>query len=112
LRLRDGEYLTAPRRGRGAARRSATRRRHGATSHDGVLAERDRLGNSAAAGLPVRRLTLPVVAITSPADLSLIAATTVTGTGAVSDPTATARIAPICMREGPREALRSGLSPP
>jgi hypothetical protein len=51
------------------------------------LAERDRLCNSAAAGLPVRRLTLPVVAITFPADLSLIAATTVTGTGTVSDPT-------------------------
>ncbi len=52
----------------------------------------DLAGNRTVATVGVQRFTLPVVTISSPADLSFIAATTVTVSGTVSDPSATVTV--------------------
>jgi uncharacterized Zn-binding protein involved in type VI secretion len=53
-----------------------------------VVQATDLAGNSAVANVAVQRYSLPTVAINTPADLSFVAATTVTVTGTVSDPAA------------------------
>jgi hypothetical protein len=57
-----------------------------------VLQAFDLVGNETDQTLTVVRFSLPEVAITSPADLSYIAATTVTVSGTVSDPAATVSV--------------------
>jgi hypothetical protein len=52
----------------------------------------DLAGNHAVATVGVQRFTLPVVTISSPADLSFIAATTLTVSGTVSEPSATVTV--------------------
>jgi hypothetical protein len=51
-----------------------------------VVQATDLAGNSTVANVAVQRFALPMVAISMPADLSFVAATTVTVTGTVSDP--------------------------
>jgi glucodextranase-like protein/carboxypeptidase family protein/Big-like domain-containing protein len=52
----------------------------------------DLAGNRTVASVAVQRFTLPAVTISSPADLSFIAATTVTVSGTVSDPSVTVTV--------------------